>query len=79
MVIDRRKLESLDENTLRDMIYQVVRAMGFSDDRARKMASNAPAMRAMLAKASDRDLQRIVSAVGDKKAAEILSAIEKKD
>jgi len=79
MEIDRKKLEALDEKTLGDMIYRVVRAMGLSEERARKMAANAPAMRVMLTRASDRDLARIVAAVGDKKAAEILSAIEKKE
>lgn len=79
MVIDRTKLEALDDKTLGDMIYSAVRAMGFSEERARKMAQNAPAMRVMLTKASDRDLQRIVSFVGEKKAADILGAIEKKE
>lgn len=79
MKIDRAKLEALDEKTLADMIFRVVRAMGFSEDRARKMAANAPAMRVMLAKASDRDLEKIVSAVGEKQASDILGAIEKKE
>ena len=79
MEIDRKKLEALDEQTLSDMIYRVVRAMGFDDSRAKKMAGNAPMMRMMLLKASDRDLSRIVTAVGEKKASEILSAVEKKD
>ena len=79
MEIDRKKLEALDEKTLLDMIYRVVRAMGFDDARAKKMAANAPMMRMMLLKASDRDLSRIVTAVGEKKASEILSAVEKKD
>lgn len=79
MKIDRAKLEALDEKTLADMIFRVVRAMGFSEDRARKMAANAPAMRVMLAKASDRDLEKIVSAVGEKQASDILGAIEKRE
>ncbi len=61
------------------MIYQVVRAMGLSDERAQKMAKNAPMMRRMLLNAGDRELEKIVSAVGEKKASEILSAIEKKE
>ncbi len=77
MKIDREKLSSLDERKLADMIYQTVRAMGFSEERARKMAANAPAMRVMLMKASDKDLNRIVSAVGEQRAGEILSSIKK--
>ncbi|MBQ7364937.1 MAG: hypothetical protein IJW46_05010 [Clostridia bacterium] len=79
MKIDRDKVASLDEKALHDMIYQVVRAMGFSKERAEKMAANAPAMRLMLMKASDRDLERIVAAVGEKKAKELLSGVEKRD
>ena len=79
MEIDRKKLEALDEKSLADLIYRVVRAMGLSDERARKMAANAPSVRLMLLKASDRDLAKIVTAVGEKRAGEILSAVEKKN
>lgn len=79
MEIDRKKLEALDDGTLGDMIYRVVRAMGLGEARAKKMAANAPAMRVMLTRASDGDLARIIAAVGDKRASEILSAIEKKE
>lgn len=79
MKIDREKLSSLDEKTLANMIYEVVCAMGFSKERAKRMAENAPRMRAMLAGASERDLQRIVSMVGEKKASELLSSVAKKD
>lgn len=78
MEIDARKLAALDEAKLATMIYEVCRSMGMSEEKARKMAQNAPAMRSMLAKASEKDLNRIVSMVGEKRAAEILAGIEGK-
>ncbi|MBR2986864.1 MAG: hypothetical protein IKC63_02475 [Clostridia bacterium] len=78
MKIDRDKLQSLDEKALGELIEKVVRAMGLGEARARRMAQNAPMIRMMLLRASDRDLERIVSAVGDEKASELLSSLEKK-
>lgn len=77
MDFDAKKLASLDDNTLAELIFEVTRSMGMSDDKARRMAQNAPSLRLMLSKASDKDLKRIVSAVGEDKAAEILSKVNK--
>ena len=79
MEFDAKKLASLDDRALGDLIYEVTRSMGMSEEKARRMAQNAPALRVMLAKASDKELKRIVSAVGEDKAAEILSKVNKKE
>lgn len=79
MEIDRNKLARLDNESLASLIYQIAKAMGLPEDRARRMAANAPMLRGMLAHASDRDLQRIISTVGEAKAAKILSSVEKPD
>jgi len=49
------------------------------EEKARRMAQNAPALRVMLAQAADKELNRIVSAVGEDKAAEILSKVNNKE
>ena len=77
MEIDRNKLANLDEESLRSLIYQVCSAMGLPEERARRMAANAPILRGMLARAGERDMQKIVNAVGEEKAAEILSSVGK--
>ena len=77
MEIDRTKLNALDNESLKSLIYQVCRAMGLPEERARRMAGNAPALRGMLARAGDKELERIVGAVGEAKAAEILSSVTK--
>lgn len=79
MEIDAKKLASLDDASLAKLIYEVTRSMGMNDERARRMAQNAPSLRVMLSKASDKDLNRIVSMVGEKKAAEILSNVNQKE
>ena len=78
MEIDTKKLAALDEASLSAMIYEVARSMGLGEEKARRMASNAPAIRVMLAKASDRDVNRLVSMIGEKRAAEILSGVNPK-
>lgn len=75
MEIDTKKLAALDEERLSAMIYEVCRSMGMNEEKARKMAGNAPAMRIMLSRASEKDLNRIVSMVGEKRAAEILAGL----
>lgn len=79
MEFDAKKLAALDDQALAELIYEVSRSMGMREDKAKRMAQNAPALRVMLAKASDQELRRIVSAVGEEKAAEILSAVNKKE
>lgn len=79
MEFDGRKLASLDDASLAKLIYEVVKAMGLPEEKARQMASNAPMLRVMLSKASDKELSRIMSAVGEKKAAEILASVNPKE
>jgi len=79
MDFDAKKLASLDDRALADLIYEVTRSMGMKEEKARRMAQNAPALRVMLAQASDKELNRIVSAVGEDKAAEILSKVNNKE
>lgn len=79
MQIDGKKLANLDDESMAKLIYEVTKAMGLSDERARRMAANAPSLRQMLSRASERDLNRIVNMVGEKKAAEILSEVNKKE
>lgn len=79
MEFDAKKLEALDDAALADLIYEVTRSMGMDESRARRMAQNAPSLRVMLSKASDRELRRIVSMVGEEKAAEIVSNIKNKE
>lgn len=79
MEIDAKKLASLDDAALAKLIFEVGCSMGMGEERARRMAKNAPALRGMLAKASDKDLNRIVSMVGEEKAAELLAAVNKKE
>lgn len=79
MEFDAKKLASLDDGSLAELIYEVARSMGMSEDKARRMAQNAPALRVMLSKASDKELRRIVSVVGEEKAAAILSNLNQKE
>lgn len=79
MEFDAKKLSSLDDSALAELIYEVTRSMGMDDTRARRMAQNAPALRLMLSKASEQDLRRIVSMVGEEKAAKILSDIKRQE
>lgn len=79
MEFDAKKLAALDDAALGKLIYEVTRSMGMDEARARRMAQNAPSLRVMLAKASDRELRRIVSMVGEEKANEILSNLNQKE
>ena len=79
MEFDAKKLSSLDDKTLAELIFEVTRSMGMTEEKAKHMAQNAPALRKMLAKASDKELSRILSMVGEEKANEILSSINKKE
>lgn len=79
MEFDAKKLSSLNDAALADLIYEVTRSMGMEEARARRMAQNAPALRLMLSKASEQDLRRIVSMVGEEKAAKILSDIKRQE
>ena len=79
MEFDAKKLAALDDRALADLIYEVTRSMGMKEAKARQMAQNAPALRVMLSKASDKELRRIVSAVGEDKAAAILSNLNQKE
>lgn len=79
MEIDAKKLATLDEASLSSMIYEVARSLGLNEEKARRMSGNAPAIRAMLNKASERDLNRIVSMLGEKRAGEILSKVNQNE
>ncbi len=77
MEIDGKKLASLDDATLARLIYDVTRSMGLPEERCRRMAGNAPALRLMLSRASEEELKRVLSTIGETKAAEILASIDK--
>lgn len=77
MKITPEQLRSLDEKALSQLIYEISLAMGMSEDRARKASANSPAVRKMLKNADGRDINRIISAVGEERAKNILDSIGK--
>ncbi len=73
MQIDMSRIKELNESELSALIYEVTRAMGMSEAKARRAASNSAGVKAMLLSAKESDLQKLVSSIGEKKAEEILS------
>jgi len=73
-----QKLANIDEEILKNIIYSVAIANGASPMKARMIAGNARMIKNQLANATDRDIEQIVSIVGEDKAAEILNMISNK-
>lgn len=72
MNIDPSRLQGLDEATLAGMIYDIVRSMGMGEEKARAAAASAGQIKKTLENADERQIRRILSMVGDKRATEIL-------
>lgn len=64
---------SLDDAQFREMIRMAAAAMGLPAAAVNAAVANAPMLRMMLANASDRDLEKVVSQIGKDKTDEILS------
>ncbi len=72
MTIDPNRLKGIDVETLAGMIYEITRSMGMSEEKARAAAQNAGNVKKTLENADERQLNRILSMIGDRRAAEIL-------
>ena len=76
---DVRKLKratSLDDESFRRLASVVARALGASDRQIAMMTSNCGAMRAMIDRASDRDIRSLARKIGAEKTTEILGMID---
>lgn len=73
-----QKIASIDEEILKNVIYNVAIANGASQAKARLIASNARVIKNQLANATDKDIQQIVSIVGEEKAAELIHMLTNK-
>ncbi len=76
---DVRKLKratSLDDESFRKLVPIVARALGASDRQIAMMTSNSGAIRAMIYRASDRDIRSLARKIGSEKTAEILEMID---
>ena len=72
MNVDPSRLKGIDEKTLAGMIYDIVRSMGMSEEKARAAAQNAGSVKATLENADERQIKRILSVIDDRRAEDIL-------
>ncbi len=77
MKITPEQLRSLDEEALAQLIYEISIAMGMNPERAKKASANSPAVKKMLHNADSKDINRILSIVGEQRAQKILDSIKK--
>lgn len=76
--IDSSALRALSTDELAKALYAISISMGASEAKAVKAANNAYTFKRMLEKATDADLARILSSVGEEKAKQILNDIKDK-
>ena len=77
MKITPEQLRSLDEEALAQLIYEISIAMGMNPERAKKASANSPAVKKMLQNADSKDINRILSVVGEQRAQKIPDSIKK--
>ena len=75
MQIDRNKLAALtalDDREFAEVIYNALKSSGANESAARSAMSAAPIIKAKLKNASQKDIDRIISFIGEKTASDIL-------
>ncbi len=74
----KEKLLNLDDNSLRQLIFEINSLAGGSASKAEKLASNLPSLKNKLSKMDQKDFQKIMNSLNkeeNKKAEEILRRI----
>ena len=82
MEIDRSKISKLCEltdNEFAELIKKSMMSAGCNENQARSAANVAPMIKKKLCNASKRDIDRIVSFIGEHQANEILSMVKDDD
>jgi len=74
----REQMQNIDDETFRKTIIQTAKALGLSDKRAEKLASDVPGLKNKLASISDRDFNKMLGSLPPEKAAEIFEMLNKK-
>ncbi|MCL2213273.1 MAG: hypothetical protein FWB93_05545 [Oscillospiraceae bacterium] len=72
------QLGNLDDDVLKDIIRQVIKAAGGNSLYAEMAANNTKQIKAKLQSANPAEIEQIINIVGKDKAAEILNNIEVK-
>ena len=63
-VANYNEIRSLSEKELADALYRVAVSMGQSEKKARETALRAREIKAILSRASDKELEKIVKSIG---------------
>ncbi len=74
----KEKLLNLDDNSLRQLIFEINSLAGGNASKAEKLASDLPALKNRLSKMDQKDFQKIMNSLNreeNKKAEEILRRI----
>ncbi len=82
MEIDANKLQKLSQLSDKDfaqLIKEALISAGCSENQAKSAANVAPMIKNKLKNANERDIERIVSFIGQKNANEILSKVKDDD
>ncbi len=80
MQIDKAKLTALahlDDREFGEIIYKALKASGAGEAAARSAMNAAPIIKSKLKNASDKDIDRIVSFIGERTASDILGGMGK--
>ena len=76
---DYKDLRSLSEKELAEALYRVSVSMGADEKKARDTARRAGEIRKILQRSSDRELDKIMSAIGKERADGIISKVREKE
>ncbi len=73
------EIRSLSEKELADALYRVAVSMGQSEKKARETALRAREIKAILSRASDRELEKIVKSIGKTNTENIIKDVKQKE
>jgi transcription antitermination factor NusA-like protein len=76
---DYKDLRSLSEKELAEALYRVSVSMGADEKKARETARRAGEIRKILQRSSDRELDKIMSAIGKERADGIIQNVREKE
>jgi hypothetical protein len=76
---DYKDLRSLSEKELAEALYRVSISMGADEKKARETARRAGEIRKILQRSSDRELDKIMSAIGKERADGIIQNVREKE
>jgi hypothetical protein len=71
-----RQAARLDDESFAKLLSAVTRALGASERQISTMLSSSGAVRAMISRASDRDIRSLAARIGREKTSEILGMID---